>query len=116
MFKEPFNFAFQRTPLQALGWYLAMLLFAALLGGIIGAILGAFGILHGTFQEMIAQTAPYGMIIPIVVAGMVGWTRPPTALNVLLALGGAAVGVLFGWLGGGILLAVLTTRPARTNA
>ena len=39
MFKEPFNFAFQRTPLQALGWYLAMLLFAALLGGIIGASL-----------------------------------------------------------------------------
>jgi hypothetical protein len=115
MFKEPFNFALQRTPQQAVGWYLVILLVAFLFGVVIAVLLGSFGMLRGSFQDIAMQAAPYGMVVPVVVAGMLGWTRPPTAPNILLAVGGAALGILVGWLGAGVPLAILTTRPARKN-
>ena len=116
MFKEPFNFALRRTGLQALGWYLVFFAIAGILGAIAG-ILFASSNSAVTFDDGVKAGMLAGKYLapafPIVVGLPLVWTRPLSALNVIVALLAIAVGLLLGWVGAGILLAYLTTRPPR---
>ena len=121
MFKEPFNFSLQRTPLQALGWYLFFFLLAAVLGGIAGAIVTNFGPGHPmTIADSFHAGAHAGRYISPIIPGLgcifMLISRPLSALNVLIVVFSFAISLFLGWLGAGILLAYLTTRPPRTKA
>jgi hypothetical protein len=111
MFRELMNFSYQRTALQALGWYLIFLLFGAMLGGISAAI---FTPKATTLSEAWQQATPIGWWVsrffPILPASALLWSRWKSALSVFLALVAVALGLVLGSLGGLIPLAVLTTR------
>jgi hypothetical protein len=113
MFRELMNFSYQRTALQALGWYLTFLLIGLALGAIAGAIFatGAASFAEGAQRGILAGrfiNPTYHMILAVALL----WTRWWKAvLNIFLALAAVLLSVFFGSLGGLIPLAVLTTRP-----
>jgi hypothetical protein len=121
MFSNLFNFGFQRTPLQALGWYLFFLLIAGLIGGIASGIAAQFGLIHAnTFDEGYQagmQIGRYsGIIVPVVLGFALLFSKPITPLSFVVTLVGLASALFAGFLGGGIFFAYLTTRPARGAA
>jgi hypothetical protein len=112
MFRELMNFSYQRTALQALGWYLIFILFGAMLGGLAGLI---FTPASTSFSEGFQRAFPVGqwvaLVYPILPATALLWSRWKSALNVFLALAAVLLGLLLGSLVALIPLAVLTTRP-----
>jgi hypothetical protein len=111
MFRVLMNFfPYQRTALQALGWYLTFLLIGLILAGVAGLIF-----VPGP-AEGAQRGIPVGQWVIIaydlVLAVALLWTRWRSAVNILLALVGLLLAVLLGALGGLIPLAVLTTRPS----
>jgi hypothetical protein len=116
MFRELMNFSRQRTPLQALGWYLIFLLIGGVIGGLAGFLVG---IGSTSFTEGFQRGLPAGQlaVIPyhIILGILLLWNRPKGAVNILLALGGVALSVLLGALGGLIPLAALTTRRSKKS-
>jgi hypothetical protein len=120
VFEKLFDFSYQRTPLQALGWYLFYLLIAMLIGFIVGVIAAPFlapgGDIKASVGAGILVGQYLGPIFPIVIAGLFLWSRPMTAMNLVGTLIAVIVGAFVGWLGAGIVLALLTTRPSRVVA
>ncbi len=113
MFAEPFNFAKQRTGLQAFGWYLVFLLIALVVGMVLGGIAALGHFFPGTSYEVgLKMGTIVAPIFTFVVAVLVVWARPTNVINLALGAGAVLVSLLLGWIGGGILLAYLTTRPA----
>ena len=116
MFRELMNFSCQRTPLQALGWYLIFLLIGAVAAGFAGFLIGigstsfAEGFQRGLLAGQLL-IIPYHIILGILLL----WNRPKGPINILLALGAVVLSVLLGALGGLIPLAVLTTRRSKKN-
>jgi len=113
MFAELMNFSYQRTKLQALGWYVIFL--------IIGL---AIFLVLGRFVDFIisdpAQAYKVGFAIGqfgaipyhILLGTLLIWHRKKDAANILLLLGGIVLSTILGALGGLIPLAALTCRPA----
>jgi hypothetical protein len=121
MFDKLFDFSFRRTPLQALGWFLFFWLVAALIGFIAGALVAIYSLPAGTSDFSAGLHAGQsagrylGPIFPIVMSGFFLWARPLTAFDLIGALGTVIIGLFLGWMGAGIILAFLTTRPLKAT-
>jgi hypothetical protein len=117
MFKQLFNFGFQRTALQAFGWYLFFLLLAVLLGMVAGIV--AFSLGYVSANDFVGsmhvgeRVAP---VIPMMVGVVLLLEKPFTPTSVIVTLVAFGLAFLFGWFGAGIPLAFLTTRPSRESA
>lgn len=89
MFRELMNFSYQRSALQALGWYLTFILLGALLSALAGIIFAGG---YPTFSEAFQRAVPIGQWVgiayQIVLAGALLWSRWKAVLNIFLALGG----------------------------
>jgi hypothetical protein len=113
------NFSYQRTALQAVGWYLVFSLMGILLGAIAGGILaiGIASFAQGapTDDELRYLSGFFGkvtiILYQIVLAVALLRRRSKAVLNILLALLAVLLSVALGPLGGLIPVAVLTTRP-----
>jgi hypothetical protein len=112
MFQELMNFSYQRTPLQAVGWYLLYFLIGIIIGMVSGYVAG---IASTTFAEGFSIGTKAGQLsaIPyhILLGTLLIWHRPKEVGNILLVLGGVVLSVFLGALGGLIPLAVLSCRP-----
>ena len=105
MFRQLMNFSYQRTPLQAVGWYLTFLLIGIFIAAIaIGAIQAMNG---GAALPAQFVAIPYDIVLAVALL----WRRSKAMPNIFLALLAVLLSPFFGPLGGLIPLAVLTTRP-----
>jgi hypothetical protein len=108
--KSVFNFSYQRTPLQALGWYIAFLVI-----GLFSSVIIGFAMSRGsTFAEGFESTYGGGQILgfvyTIILGALLLWKKQKGAASILLFLSAIATG-LFGIFAGLLPLAILTTRP-----
>ena len=115
MFRDLMNFSYQRTALQALGWYMTFLLTFILVGGLLSSeVATAIFFTRPTTPlfDRIPQVAWwFAVVYVILLATALLWSRRKSALNVFLALVAVLLSLLFAAPGGLIPLAVLTTRP-----
>jgi hypothetical protein len=116
MFRELMNFSYQRSALQAFGWYLTFFLIGALVGGIVATLfVGA----ATSFTDGLQKGAVVGrfIIVPyhVVLAVALLWSRWRAVVNIFLALGAIVLSIFLGVLGGLSPLAVLTTRPSQKS-
>lgn len=114
MFKNLTNFAYQRTPKEAVGFYIAFLvlimLIAAIMGGVLALVMPNFsfnsGVRIGTICALISSLGLSFVIL-----------KEKKSLGnfslILLALLSGLLSLLAGGLGGLIPVAYLTTRPAK---
>ena len=117
MFRELFNFSYRRTVVQAIGFYLFYLVFAMLLGGIAGAVAFGYHLVPGAdFKAALRVGSTIAPVIPIVIGGLVALTRTLDGVTVLVTLVAFLVSFFAGWLGAGLLIAYLTTRPLRQKS
>jgi hypothetical protein len=114
MFQEIMNFSYQRSALQAFGWYLMYLLIGLVIGLATGYIAG---IAAKDFDEgfHIGKMAGQVSAVPyhILLGTLLIWHRKKDAPNVLLVLAGVVLSVIAGAIGGLIPLAFLTCRPVQ---
>jgi len=113
MFHQPFDFSLQRSAVQAIGWYLFFLLLSFLGGAFIGLAIGAIANIPVTYDSGLRMGMRIGPLIPVVLGILVMRNRPLMASNVLITAIAFVLAFLFGFLGAGILLAYLTTRPTK---
>jgi hypothetical protein len=111
MFHDLMNFAYKRSALQALGWYLMFFIFGLL---VIVAVTQAIVLATSDFGFDTGLRLGNFVAIPYtaVLGGLLLWYRPKTALNVILLLSGVALASFLGLVLGLLPLAILTTRPA----
>lgn len=115
MFRQMFNFGFQRTALQALGWYLFFFLVAVLLGMVAGIVAYSLGYVSADdFVGSMRIGERVAPVLPMMVGVVLLLEKPFTPTSVIVTLVAFALAFLFGWFGAGIPLAFLTTRPSRT--
>jgi hypothetical protein len=121
------NFSYQRTALQAVGWYLTFFLIGLFVGSSIAAILVSFGVVAPPVPMplegvLLVVRFLFFTAYPIVLAfalvrSRLSWLN--IVLAVLAPLLSAFAGVLLstdaGFLSGLIPLAVLTTRPRQKS-
>jgi len=111
MFQEIMNFSYQRSPLQAFGWYLMYLLIGIVIGLLSGYIAG---IAAKDFSEgfNIGRMAGQLSAIPyhIAIGTLLIWHRKKDAANLLLVIAGVVLSTALGALGGLIPFAFLTCR------
>jgi hypothetical protein len=112
MFAEIMNFSYQRSALQAFGWYLMYLLIGIVIGLISGyvAAIAAKDFNEGfNIGRMAGQLSavPYNILLGTLLI----WHRKKDAPNLLLVLAGAVLSTISGAIGGLIPLAFLATRP-----
>jgi len=112
MFREPLNFSYQRSWLQAAGWYVIFVLIGVPLAIVIGRLagIGATSFSEG-FNRGHAAGQAAGVFYIIVVAILLLWQRRKDAPNILLVIASVVLDSLVGAFGGLIPRAVLTTRP-----
>jgi hypothetical protein len=111
MFAEMMNFSYQRTGLQALGFYIIYVLIGLVIGFVSGRLVDFFvsdqqeafriGMMVGQFSAI-----PYH----ILVGTLLIWNRKKDGVNILLLLGGIVLSIVAGALGGMIPFAFLTRR------
>jgi hypothetical protein len=113
MFAELMNFSYQRTGLQAFGWYLIYVLIGIVIGFVSGRFVD-FVISDPQEAFKIGLTVGQFSAIPyhILVGTLLIWHRKKDGANVLLLLGGIVLSIILGALGGMIPFAFLTRRPA----
>lgn len=113
MFQKLTDFGFQRTPKQALGFYIAWFVILVLFGAIVG---GVVGMLSGDSQEVFQQGLKVGtslsVICCLVLATLV--VRAKKLLNsftyIILILVAGALALFGGALLGLIPVAYITTK------
>jgi hypothetical protein len=119
IFQGAMNFWYQRTALQAFGWYLVFFLLglpiAALIGNVFIQIVGSTGSFAGDYALANLPGQIFGIVYVIFLGGLLLWKRQKGLLNIVLYALGVAVSFFIGMLGGLIPLAVLTTRPSTTS-
>lgn len=107
-FSELSNFEYQRSAKQAIGFYLAYLVFIIILAGAFGALLGVSGGSHGSVSIVA------GNLVAMILTGYLGFAIWRQKHLEPAMLGLVALAVVLGLLGGGILglipVAYLTTR------
>jgi len=113
MFTDLLDFAVQRQPLQALGWYLAYLCIWLLLGTGIG-MLGTALVGAATYAEGYDTGAMIAGASVVCYVAILGWLliakRDQGVLNLVLVAAALILGYWAGGVGGLVPLAVLTTR------
>jgi hypothetical protein len=113
MFAEIMNFNYQRSALQAFGWYLIYLLVGIVIGAVSGYLAGIF--IKGGFDEgfNIGRMAGQFSAVPynILLGTLLIWHRKKDVPNLLLVLAGVFLSAVAGALGGLIPLAFLSNRP-----
>jgi hypothetical protein len=116
MLRGLISFSYQRTVLQAFGWYLIFLVLAFSLGALEGFI---FARGATSMSEAMQKFLPLGMATIVVYHIALGvallWSREKTAFNVSLVIAAVVVSFPLGAAGGLIALAVLTTRPLQKS-
>ena len=116
MLRRLIGFSYQRTALQAFGWYLIFLVLAFSLGALEGFI---FARDATSVSDAIQKILPLGIATIAVYHLALGvallWSRGKTPLNIFLVIAAVLVSFLVGALGGLIPLAVLTTRPLQKS-
>jgi hypothetical protein len=117
MFRAIMSFSRPLTALQAFGWYVIFLLIG------FGLVFATEAIVRRATQSdsqtiLWALVAGVAIVIPyvIVLGVLLLRGRPKNVTNIVLVVVGAVLSPLAGLLGGLIPLAVLTTRPARSQA
>jgi hypothetical protein len=114
MFQRLFDFAYRRTALQAVGWYIVYFIIGLPLASLVGFVFSS----GTTFAEGYESGQLPGQIFGVVYTAVLGaallWKRPKGAINILLFVVGVAISVVVGMLGGLIPLAALTTRPGKS--
>jgi hypothetical protein len=122
MFRQLMNFSRQRTPLQALGWYLSYALLDVFILGIVTKIggppcVGATAC-ASVGRELGRQLAPIVVIPHAIYHFSLGvlllWSRRKGPVNILLALAGVVLSP-FGPLIGLVPLAALTVRRPKKS-
>lgn len=116
MFRKLADFSLTRTPLQALGFYIAYFVLALIVGAVLGAISGALFAQGESFQAGFNAGQKVGLVVavifPIFISFMV--LRSKKLLNnflyIALLLLSGVLGVFGGALLGLIPAAFLTTR------
>ncbi|MEM7647691.1 MAG: hypothetical protein AAF283_00825 [Cyanobacteria bacterium P01_A01_bin.70] len=115
MFKQLSNLAYQRTAIEAVGFYIAYLLLCILLGAIGGGIAGIFaedpfqaGLIIGSIVSVVfcAALALAVAMQKSVLSDFFAWIL--IVLAVLLA-------ILIGGIGGLLPISILSTRPSKSN-
>jgi hypothetical protein len=117
MFQGAMNFWYQRTALQAFGWYLVFFLLGLPLASLTGFIFGrgsATTFSEG-YQSGQLPGQIFGVVYVVFLGGLLLWKRQKGALNIGLYILGVVLSLFIGMLGGLIPLAVLTTRPSTTS-
>ena len=117
MFQGAMDFWYQRTALQAFGWYLVFFLLGLPLASLTGFIFGrgsATTFSEG-YQSGQLPGQIFGVVYVVFLGGLLLWKRQKGALNIGLYILGVALSLFIGMLGGLIPLAVLTTRPSTTS-
>ena len=119
IFQRIFDFPFQRSALQAFGWYIIMALLSSLVCGIAGGIAGALQPAQ-SFESGLRVGRHVGPIVAAILVTICSILLiKPRGLSVLgtsLALIGVFLSLLLGVFAGLIPLAILTTRPADSRS
>lgn len=115
MFKQLTNLGYDRSPLQAFGFYLVYLLFGLLAAGLLGMFLGAAG---GGFDAGVRIGAIFALIVTPTLAFFVCKAKKnlKSFVSILLILLSALVAFLIGFLGGLVVVAILTTHKSKVEA
>jgi hypothetical protein len=122
LFAKLFDFGFQRTTVQAIGWYIVFFALWLPIGGVVGYVAatsatdGTSGDFDAGFAQGYAAGAEMGAKAAIVYVALLAilllLKRRLDVVNALLAAAAIAGSVVLGALLGLAPLAVLTTRPA----
>lgn len=122
MFDKLFDFSYQRTKMQAFGFYLAYFILGLLIGGIISGVAAGFLYHPGlSYKEGFKIGAKIGSIVALaynttlIVLLMKSKKLLKNFSAVLLALTGIFFSMILGNLLGLIPTAILTTFPANTE-
>ena len=115
MFKQLSNLAYQRTAIEAVGFYIAYLLLCILLGGVGGGIAGLFA--DDPFQAGLVVGSIIGVVFCSTLALAVAIQK--RVLNdfvswILIVLA-VLLAILLGGIGGLIPIAVLSTRSPKSS-
>jgi hypothetical protein len=113
MFQQPFNFAMQRTAIQAVGWYLFFLLLAGLAGALAVLVAHAIAGAPLPLPDAVVLGAKIAPIFAILLGVGLLRARPMNVANVLVTTLASVFSFFAGFLGAGLFLAYLTTRPLK---
>jgi uncharacterized membrane protein len=115
LFSDLLDFAHRRSPLQALGWYLAFT-GTGLLLAVAAAFVAATAEGAATPEEGFAAAVPVVQMLSVTYVALLGLLtirqREKDFPNLTLLFGAIAIGLVFGMLGGLVPVAYMTTRPA----
>ena len=124
MFSQIFDFSVRRTPLNALGWYIAFVVLGVLLvvaaaalisavvivtGGNLGSTVGAG--LPGLFKSGVSVGEYLNIAYTSIVAILLLMKKQKSPLNVALYVLSVVLSIVLGAIPALIPLAVTTTRP-----
>jgi len=110
MFKKIFDFGYNRTGRQAVGFYIAHFIVLILLAGIFG------GLTMGGFEEGVMAGARTAVVYSVVLSFLVVAKKNDWGLTtVVLSLVSGILAMILGGFTGLIIPAYLTTRRRKTN-
>ena len=116
MFKHLTNFGFNRSVKQAFGFYLAYLLFAAIICGLSG---GVVSVIYANENNTFELGAKAGAVVAVMLMLILGYLilKQKNLLNnfiyIIFVLFSALIALFAGALGGLIPLTFLTTRKSK---
>jgi len=117
MFKNLTKFGYQRSPKEAIGFYIAYLAAIFLIGMILGAV-GDLAIPGFTLDAALRMGNALAIVISLGLSFLI--LKEKKLLGnlgyMLIGLLGGVIAIFLGGLGGFIFVAYLTTRPSNTTA
>jgi len=119
MFKNLIVFGHERTPLQALGFYIVylvlLLVFAGLIGGIVGLFMGLFADVSHPFQTGVTLGTILAVVSCIALSLLILYEKKllNNFLYILLVVLSGLMALFLGGLAGLIPVAFLTTRKSK---
>src|SRR5689334_567476 len=120
MFRHLTDFGYQRTPLEAIGFYLTYFVLGVIASGALGAVFAVGSGANG-FDEGMQAGLMVGPVFAVVLTAALSFVvlRAKGLLGhvgyLLVGLVGVAGAVVAGMLLGLVVVAFLTTRPAGTS-
>lgn len=114
MFKDLFDFGMQRTPVQALGFWITYFLLCLLIGAVVGIIAAApyQNDAQGAAAAAYTAGALVGPILSAILCSVICARKSLGVVWYLVPIFGVGLGLLGGGLLGVIPAAYLTTHPS----